>query len=125
MALTKIKAGQMADSVLPVVIKKDVSKTSTFTMVAADIEDCGHLIISNDTTTAAYSVTLPTPSDWTGKFVTCLHQAGGSNILTFEKYGGSDLMTSNSSAVTTYCTAFSNGTDVISIGKVASESGGL
>ena len=125
MTLTKIKAGQMADSVLPVVIKKDVSKTSTFTMVAADMDGCGHLVISNDTTTAAYTVTLPPPADWTGKFVTCLHQAGGTNILSFYKYGSGGFMDSNSSAATTYCTVFSNGIDAISIGKVASEGGGL
>jgi hypothetical protein len=113
MALTKIKVGQISSDV----VLEHVSKTSTFTMTAADLDGTNHLIISNDTTGAAYTVTLPTPADWTGKFVTCLHKTGGSNGLTFEQYGGSDIMISGTAAATTYYTVFSDGTSVIFMGN--------
>jgi len=122
MTLTKIKAGQMADSVLTGVTH--VSKTSTFTMVATDMDGCGHLVISNDTTGGAYTITLPSPADWTGKFVTCLHQAGGSNVLTFERYSGSDIMASAGHATDTYYTVFSDGTLVIMMGFRFTAGGG-
>ena len=122
MTLTKIKAGQMADSVLTGVTH--VSKTSTFTMVATDMDGCGHLVISNDTTGGAYTITLPSPADWTGKFVTCLHQAGGSNVLTFERYSGSDIMVFGTPSATTYYTVASDGTLVIFLGNNYTAGGG-
>jgi hypothetical protein len=120
MALTKIKVGQISTDVL----LEHVSKTSTFTMTASDLDGTNHLIISNDTTGAAYSVTLPTPADWTGKFVTCLHKTGGSNWLTFEEYGGTDIMISGSSLATTFYTVFSDGTSVIKMGYRYTAGGG-
>jgi hypothetical protein len=119
MALTKIKSGQIDTNV----VLEHVSKTSTFTMTAADLDGTSHLIISNDTSGGAYNVTLPTPADWTGKFVTCLHQTG-SNNLTFEQYGGSDIMVSGTPAATTYYTVASDGTLVIFLGNNYSAGGG-
>ena len=86
---------------------KIVHKTSTFTMTASDFDDCGTLIIDNDTSTGAYTVTMPPKEDWEGKIIICCHgrDTTGSNALTFNKHandGGTTSMTSVAHPNTNY-----------------------
>ena len=86
---------------------KIVHKTSTFTMVASDFDDCGVLIIDNDTSSGAYTITLPAKEDWAGKIVICTHAIDtvGGNALTFMKHfsdGGTISMTSSAHANNSY-----------------------
>ena len=86
---------------------KIVHKTSTFTMVASDFDDCGVLIIDNDTSSGAYTITLPAKEDWAGKIVICTHAIDtvGGNALTFMKHfsdGGTISMTSVAEANNRY-----------------------
>ena len=76
-------------------------------MTASDFDDCGTLIIDNDTSTGAYTVTMPPKEDWEGKIIICCHgrDTTGSNALTFNKHandGGTTSMTSVAHPNTNY-----------------------
>ena len=88
---------------------KMVSKTSAFVMTAADFDDCGCLIINNDTSGGAYAVTMPAKADWAGKIIICTHgtdtEIGGVHALTLVKHasdGGATSMTSRAAGNTHY-----------------------
>lgn len=78
---------------------KMVSKTSTYAMSGDDFGGHTILIVKNDTSSAAYTVTLPLLTEWAGKMIIITHDVDstGSNWLTLKDHatdGGASLMTS-------------------------------